>query len=170
MAFLTIYTDGSCLGNGRKDAIAGIGVYILGYPQFNLSEPLLTEKRTNIRAELYAIIRAIEIVNENKESFIGIDKVMIKTDSEFSHNCMEHWIDKWKNNNWTKDDNTKINNIDLLQKLDELMINSSLPIYSKYVRGHQKEPEDKNSIKWYDWFGNKQSDTLATNASYSQKK
>jgi len=168
MAHLTVYTDGSCLNNGKEFAVAGIGIYFFGYPDLNISEPLTCDKKTNIRAELYAIIRAIEIVNEKKDKFIGVKSVLIKTDSEFSHNCMEHWIDKWKHNNWKKSNNDNINNKDLIIKLDKVMNTSELPIYSKYVRGHQKEPKDKTTMEWYDWFGNKQADILATNASNSQ--
>ena len=57
-----IYTDGSCINNGKPDAKAGIGIFFSDDDERNLSEPLDSSmKQTNNTAELYAIIKAIKI-------------------------------------------------------------------------------------------------------------
>jgi ribonuclease HI len=70
-----VYTDGACIHNGYASAVAGIGVYID-------EERWVSEKikgKTNQIAELMAILRALEM--------IGDDKVMIVSDSEYAIRC-----------------------------------------------------------------------------------
>ncbi len=47
-----VYADGSCFGNGKEGARAGIGVYFGDGDPRNVSEPLPGDKQTNQRAEL----------------------------------------------------------------------------------------------------------------------
>jgi ribonuclease HI len=57
-----IYTDGGTIGNGRKDAIGGYGVFIAGTKEKLISRKLVNDhgKITNNIAELKAIIKALE--------------------------------------------------------------------------------------------------------------
>lgn len=57
-----VYTDGACSSNGRAGAAAGIGVYWGEQHVDNISEPLSNGTPTNNRAELTAVIRAIQTV------------------------------------------------------------------------------------------------------------
>ncbi|KAJ3009913.1 UNVERIFIED_CONTAM: Ribonuclease H1, partial [Siphonaria sp. JEL0065] len=49
---LTIYTDGACGGNGKRNARGGIGVFFGEGDTRNISEPLPGPVQTNNRAEL----------------------------------------------------------------------------------------------------------------------
>ena len=55
---LTIYTDGASKNNGKKNSILGIGVYCENV--YNISERI-EGRQTNQRAELYAILKALEL-------------------------------------------------------------------------------------------------------------
>jgi ribonuclease HI len=82
-----VYTDGSCLNNGREGARGGIGVFFAEKDERNLSEKLdstLTPP-TNQRAELMAAIRALEIIN-NEES------IEIRTDSKYTILCATEFL------------------------------------------------------------------------------
>ena len=57
---LNIYTDGACTNNGKINAKAGIGIYIEN--MYNISEKI-KGKQTNQRAELYAILKALQLIN-----------------------------------------------------------------------------------------------------------
>lgn len=70
-----VYTDGACIHNGYANAVAGIGVYINN--DLWVSERI--EGKTNQIAELSAILRALQM--------IGDDKVMIVSDSEYAIRC-----------------------------------------------------------------------------------
>ncbi|CAG8600764.1 32315_t:CDS:2, partial [Racocetra persica] len=65
MRKIQIWTDGSSFNNGTKKAQAGIRVFWKDNHPNNLSERLPGSEQTNNRAEIYAIIHALEIC-ENK--------------------------------------------------------------------------------------------------------
>lgn len=74
---LTVFTDGSCLSNGKgAAAVAGIGVFFGHNDERNISEAL-EGIQTNQRAELMAAIRALEVLRGWKGD------VEIKTDSQY---------------------------------------------------------------------------------------
>ena len=60
---IKVYTDGSCLKNGRQGAVAGIGVYFGRGDPRNISLPYLN-KPTNNRAEMTAILEAYKALGE----------------------------------------------------------------------------------------------------------
>ncbi len=77
---LIIYTDGSCIrDNDTKKVYCGYGIII---PDLNirLSEPLNDAKLTNNRAEMRAILHAIELVSEETKSR---KRLCIFTDSQY---------------------------------------------------------------------------------------
>ncbi|KAF6821317.1 RNAse h domain protein [Colletotrichum sojae] len=94
---IIIYTDGSCLGNGNsaggEPAAAGVGVYFGDHDKRNISEPLEGGVQTNQRAELTALLRALECIPITKPSHIW-------TDSSYSMNCVTKWYKVWEQNGW----------------------------------------------------------------------
>jgi ribonuclease HI len=58
---LYIFTDGSCVDNGKHNASAGIGVYFGPNDERIISEKLNDQNPTNNKAEFEAIIRALGI-------------------------------------------------------------------------------------------------------------
>ena len=162
------FCDGSCYNNGIKDKEqrAGIGVYFPGYQAHNISEALPFQKKTNNRAELYAIIRCLERVLEKPEGLPLNDEsvVLIKSDSLLCVNTVTKWMAGWKKNGWIKGDGKIPENKDLLLRLDALLDSYPYEVRFQHMRGHQKEPKDKESEAWFDWFGNMISDKLAGDA------
>ena len=75
-----IYTDGSCINNGRNDiAIGGIGVFWPNHPERNISEPfngLQTAERAEIRAACRGIQQAIDF--GYKEVTVHLDCLYVK--------------------------------------------------------------------------------------------
>jgi len=117
---ICIYTDGSCRNNGKKNAIAGIGVYIENICK--ISEPIVG-RQTNQRAELFAILKALQIINISDYSEINI-----YTDSKYSINCITNWINLWLKNNWLDKKKQPIKNKDIIQSIHN--------IYKKYNNIH----------------------------------
>jgi len=76
-----VYTDGACAGNGQHGSVAGIGVWWGPIDTRNLSERC-PGRQTNNRAELIAIIRALET------SPITSMPLVIKSDSEYAIKCI----------------------------------------------------------------------------------
>jgi ribonuclease HI len=50
---------------------------------------------TNNRAELFAIIRALEETSQN-----SVEEIIIKTDSKYCIGCFSKWYKTWERNGW----------------------------------------------------------------------
>lgn len=105
---LTIYTDGSSLRNGAAGARAGVGVYFGPGDTKNVSEALSGTRQTNQRAELTAILRALEIAPRHRD-------VTIYTDSRYAIDCVTDWYKNWKRNGWLTANKKQVENRDLVQ-------------------------------------------------------
>ncbi|KAJ1024504.1 hypothetical protein NDA13_004435 [Ustilago tritici] len=114
-----VYVDGSCLHNGKFSARAGYGVYFPDSSLSHLSEsrrlPGPPKQQTNNRAELTAIIRAIQLCPDDDS------RLEIYSDSKYSMSCVNDWIHKWKKNGWKTQMGKDVENKDLIVKLDEEM-------------------------------------------------
>ncbi|CAG2119076.1 unnamed protein product [Medioppia subpectinata] len=109
-----IYTDGACRGNGTAAPIAGIGVHFPTRYEYDLSEPL-PERQTNNRAEIWAVIRALQTAHTFEEY-----RVEIITDSDFLVKAMTKWIHKWYRNDWKN-----ANGEDVVNKYDFLELENA---------------------------------------------
>lgn len=120
---LTIYTDGSCLGNpgcGGWGFVATDGK--------NIAERSGCEcNTTNNRMELMAVIRALTAAKKHNE-------VKIYTDSQYVKNGIQLWIKNWKKNGWRTADRKPVKNQDLWMALDDAA--SKIKIHWNWVRGH----------------------------------
>lgn len=67
-----IFIDGSCLNNGQPDASAGWAVIIKGDTKDNLYGKLPEGLQTNNRAELYALLKALEWVKDHPNAKAAI--------------------------------------------------------------------------------------------------
>ncbi|EWC43405.1 hypothetical protein DRE_07652 [Drechslerella stenobrocha 248] len=133
-AVLKIYTDGSSLMNGSASARAGVGIWFGPGDKRNLSEPLNDPKATNNRAELSAILRAIEIAPKHRE-------VLIFTDSKYAIQCVTEWFQKWRANGWHTAAGRSVENQDLiediLQRIEERVTQGGAKTKFEWVNGHK---------------------------------
>ncbi|KAL1955643.1 hypothetical protein VTO42DRAFT_8376 [Malbranchea cinnamomea] len=133
---LNIYTDGSAFKNGRLGARAGVGVYFGPGDNRNVSEPLKGNRQTNQRAELTAILRAVEIAPRHRD-------VTIFTDSQYAINCVTVWFVNWQRNKWMTANHKPVENRDLIQPIiarieERTMLN--VKTLFEWVRGHNNDP------------------------------
>jgi len=158
MKIVTVFTDGAAKGNGRKDAIGGIGIYFDGEPHLSHYEVVKTStfktKVTNNLTELYAIKKAIELTIKEYSSFI----LYLYTDSQYSYNIFTSWGKKWKENNWKKADGKPIINLDLIKSIYEYKENYKIIFH--HCNSH-KSPPPITSPEYKIWYGNDQADQLA---------
>ena len=153
---IRVFCDGSCLGNGQQGARAGYGVWFDGIGLAAISRRLMS-KPTNQRAELLAAIVAIEKISMFHE-LVGVE---VYTDSMYVYKIITSWLVGWKARGWRRVGNKPILNIDLIKRLDRVLINNTNKIKWVHVRSHQPEPSDKSSLNWIVWRGNKKADELA---------
>jgi ribonuclease HI len=78
----SIFTDGTCINNGRPNAYAGYGIYFMNKAFEDSSQPFLLEPITNNRAEIYAIIRALRGIIKHPTHFDN--EITIYSDSQYA--------------------------------------------------------------------------------------
>lgn len=122
-----IYTDGSCLANGSKNAEGGYGVVVVEDGRIIEEYAKRSFGTTNNREELKAIIWAI---NE-----YGHLNPNVYSDSSYSINTLTNWMWTWKSNGWVKSDKKTPENLDLIQLYD-LIKSTGKKINLIKVKGH----------------------------------
>lgn len=154
---IVIYTDGSCINNGKRGSKGGLAVVFPEHSSSNYSEKLTGVKATNNRAELLAIVRALEIVNKDIDPK-SQHSVLIKTDSLLCVKTITDWLRAWKARGWKKADNQIPKNLDILKILDSLLAHRR--VYIRHVAAHTGR-SDPDSVY------NAMADTLAKQAANS---
>jgi ribonuclease HI len=145
-AHIDVYTDGSCIHNGKPNAKAGIGVYFGENDPRNVSKRVVG-KQSNNTGELTAIITALTILKP--EIQFG-EKVVVHTDSEYAIKCMTTYGRKLEKKGFLE----PAPNIDLIkQGLSLLRPNVSF----HHVFSHTGK-QDAHSL------GNERADALASKA------
>jgi ribonuclease HI len=143
-----VYTDGSCIHNGYKNASAGIGIF------FGLNDPrnvskTIEGKQTNNTAELTAILEAYTILEEDIQKGI---QITIVSDSEYAIRCATSYGVKCEGQGWPE-----IPNRDLVKRVFGLYRDKPNVLFL-HVKAHTGR-NDPHSI------GNAYADQLAGQAS-----
>lgn len=113
----------------------------------NISEALAGIRQTNQRAELTAILRALEIVPRNRD-------VSIITDSRYAIDCVTLWYINWRKNGWKNSSGKPVENKDLVENiLAKIEERDSLKVQTafEWIKGHANH------------LGNVEADKLAVN-------
>jgi ribonuclease HI len=132
---VTIYTDGSCIGNPGP---GGYGVVLL-YEGVRKEISAGYKKTTNNRMELMAVIAGLLALNQKC-------KVMLYSDSEYVIKALtQGWAKKWQANGWKRNKKGKALNPDLWEIL--LSLCGQHDIEFKWVKGHDANPENERCDK-----------------------
>lgn len=112
---MRVFTDGSCLNNGRPGAKAGYAVWFPDHKEWSCAHRIPdNESQTNQRAELSAIACAVAVLE--REGCLDEDLV-IYTDSDYSIKCLTQWISGWIARNWKTSDGKDVLHRDLIQRI-----------------------------------------------------
>lgn len=131
MREVSVFTDGSCLGNpgrggwgailrceGNEREISG------GYAH-----------TTNNRMEIMAAIAALELLNE-------ACGVILYTDSQYLRHAVEKkWLAGWQKNGWKTAAKKPVKNRDLWERLQGQLTRHRVTL--EWVRGHDGHPENE---------------------------
>ena len=124
MKKVEIYTDGACRGNPGVGGWGAILVYAGVEKELSGGEA----ETTNNRMELMAAIAAMEALKEPCE-------ITLTSDSKYLTDAINKgWLKAWKKNGWKKSDKSAVLNVELWQKIDELI--SKHDVTFVWVHGH----------------------------------
>lgn len=124
MKNVEIYTDGACSGNPGKGGWGAILVYKGVEKEISGADA----DTTNNRMELTAVIEALKILKEPCN-------VTLTTDSKYVCDAInQKWVYSWKKNGWKKADKKPALNVDLWEKLLNLLEKHNVTFV--WVRGH----------------------------------
>lgn len=139
MKKVEIYTDGACSGNPGKGGWGAVLIYNGVEKEICGSD----RNTTNNRMELTAVIEALKALKEPCS-------VTLTTDSKYVCDAINKgWVYSWKKNGWKKADKKPALNVDLWERLLELLQKHRVEFV--WVKGHSGHPY------------NERCDTLAVN-------
>lgn len=130
MKKVTIYTDGSCLGNPGAGGWAALLIY-------QGQEKMLSGGRadcTNNIMELTAVIEALKALKQPCQ-------VDLFTDSKYVKDGAVSWLAGWKQKNWKNSKKQPVKNQQLWQQLDTLMQNHK--INWQWVKAHNGDERNE---------------------------
>jgi ribonuclease HI len=143
-----LYTDGSCINNGKDNATAGIGIFF-GINDYRNVSKKIEGKQTNNTAELLAIIETFPII---KNDILNKKNITIISDSEYAIKCATTYGEKHYNKNYI----SNIPNKELVKLIYETYKDIS-NVHFQHIKAHTNN-NDIHSI------GNMHADRLANQA------
>lgn len=123
MKRVTIYTDGSSIGNPGPGGWAALLIYKDKKREISGGEL----SATNNQMEIMAAIQALEILKTECE-------VDLYTDSEYLRQGITKWIHTWLKNDWKAGSKKPVKNIELWQRLNK--VTKIHKINWQWVKGH----------------------------------
>ncbi len=128
---VTLYTDGSCLGNPGPGGYAA--VLISGPHRKEIAAGF--SGTTNNRMELMAVIAGLETLKT-------MSAVEIVTDSQYVQKAFTaRWLAGWQKNGWKTAAKQPVKNQDLWKRLVPLI--DAHKVTWRWVRGHSGHPENE---------------------------
>lgn len=125
---MSIYCDGGCRGNGRKDGVGGYGV-VIDYKNRREEHYGFEVGTTNNRMELIACIESLKYARDKKVP------VVVTTDSKYVVEGLNTWRHDWEKRGWMSKRKEPIKNKELWVTLIEL-VDSFEHIEINHCYGH----------------------------------
>ncbi|CAJ2501168.1 Uu.00g040210.m01.CDS01 [Anthostomella pinea] len=123
---MEFYVDGGCRNNGYTNATGPAAACLMARSGSYWSKTRHLDRwpvtPTNQRAEIVAIIIALEWALERYDDLNGYPRlqVTIHSDSRYAVGCMTDWIYKWSQNGWVNARGNDVANRDLIQEASDL--------------------------------------------------
>ena len=124
-----VFTDGSFAWEVPGVGFAGSGVHVEGDPLMGMALPLPGDYQPNNRAEMFAVLKALEDLPQDWA-------LCIHSDSSYVVNGCNQFLKQWKANGWRTSGRKMVANQDLWLRLEELGSQRVKPWVIKWTQGH----------------------------------
>jgi ribonuclease HI len=131
-----IYTDGACPSNGRLGGRAGVGIFFSQNDPRNLSARLPGTHQTNQRAELFAVLKTLEILHHQS---CPPGEYVVITDSKYVVQAVTQWAVQWERGGWRTSTGSEVVSKDLFKRARDMLRTldeKGVKVEFKHVRGH----------------------------------
>jgi ribonuclease HI len=136
------FTDGSFIKkkaiSGGERIYCGYGIYFPNRELPNVSRPFKRGKRSNQRAELFAIYVALILIKKN----FAYNRVKIYTDSEYSIKSLTKWVKVWEVNGWKTSNGKPVENLDIIIPTYDILKKQNGKVEFIHVRSHSKNQDE----------------------------
>lgn len=123
---ITVYTDGSCLGNPGRGGWA----WVVPAGPFASGAEVRT---TNQRMEVTAVLEALRALRPEA----GAGGLLVRSDSTYVVNCFrQRWWAGWERRGWRNAQGKPVANRELWEPLLELALDRTVPVRFEWVKGH----------------------------------
>ncbi|KAJ4367328.1 hypothetical protein N0V83_006909 [Neocucurbitaria cava] len=117
---IVVHIDGACRNNGTSTARASYGVYFGPNSPYNSYGRLpQTLPQTSTRAEIEALVQALEIICGIIARDFELLQIKIVTDSSFLVNAMSRWMEGWIENDGVGSSGRPVAHFGILKQLYE---------------------------------------------------
>jgi ribonuclease HI len=165
---IVAYTDGSCIGNGKRDARGGYAVVFPDHREMDSAWPIDDGVvATNNRAEFYAWLAACGLADgmdpvddADEDAVTKRRSLVIHSDSELLVKTVSTWIPAWAKNGWNKRDGQPVANKDLVIRMHTELQRRA--IKTVHVRAHTGQSDASSRM-------NDAADKLARRAAEEQR-
>jgi len=130
---ITVYTDGACMNNSKKNARYGSGVWFTQNDPRNRAIRIPGNAQSNQVGEIATVIAAMEIVPLYQP-------VKIRMDSKYVIKGLMTHLETWENDSWIG-----IKNVNLFKKAAHLLRYRSAKMMMQWVKGHDRNPGNEGS-------------------------
>jgi ribonuclease HI len=127
---LSLFTDGSCLGNPGPGGYGAILIYKQHRKELSQGYRLTT----NNRMEMMAAIAGLQSLQEPCV-------VQLTTDSQYVKQGITQWIQNWKRRGWLTASKEPVKNVDLWKLLDAEVQRHQ--VHWHWVKGHSGHDENE---------------------------
>lgn len=127
---ISLFTDGSCLGNPGPGGYGAILIYKQHQKELSQGYRLTT----NNRMELMAAIAGLQSLQEPC-------MVRLTTDSQYVKQGITQWIQNWKRRGWLTASKEPVKNVDLWKLLDTEVQRHQVDWH--WVKGHSGHDENE---------------------------
>ncbi|KAB8292346.1 hypothetical protein EYC80_008086 [Monilinia laxa] len=130
---ILIYTDGACLGSGFPNSTAGCGFIIspehkVNFRLENRGPTGELQPQTGNRAELRAVIAALEYRDWHRENTGSWTRLIIATNSDYVVSGITNLIHEWISRGWQTNTGLPVQNGDLWKRLIDQIKKLNMPI------------------------------------------
>lgn len=124
---LIIYTDGSCMNNGKLNAKCGGGLWAEHESELNAALRIPGTQQSNQVGEVAAVVKALE----KAPNYIPL---LIITDSRYIIDGLTKHLTEWEDRGWIE-----VKNKDWFKRAAYLLRKRSAPTTFRWVKGHSGE-------------------------------